>query len=248
MKEFLTTYEMPDYLDRIDIYNSKLMAYYRRQLKCESRGELFMEPLPPKSSFWDKSSPDDNNAFDNKAYSNSLFSGKTSINSGHNSNPFNEHDRIDLTGNNNHLYSNNNNNNEKSTYPKSEIVIPDNHYQKGNEYSNIASNFSNSIPSEPKFAKIDSKYSNDPRFASIGSEPINNSSTSSSSYMSSLGNYLGGFGSVLGPLIRLCLLRSRSSRKASRQRCANTTTPAEQVQRRSPANSRSGRRQRRRCL
>lgn len=200
LKEFLTTYEMPDYLDRVDIYKSKIMAYYRRQLKCESRGELFMEPLPSKSTFWDKSSPDDN-TFDNKAYSNTLFSGKSNINnSGYSSNPFNDNDRIDLTGNNNnHLYSNNSGN-EKSTYPKSEIVIPDNHYQKGNEYSNIASNFSNSIPSEPKFAKIDSKYSNDPRFASIGSEPINNSSSSSTSYISTVGSYLGGFGSVLGKM------------------------------------------------
>ena len=98
LKEFLTTYEMPDYLDRVDIYNSKIMAYYRRQLKCESRGELFMEPLPSKSTFWDKSSPDDN-TFDNKAYSNTLFSGKTSINNpGYSSNPFSDNDRIDLSG------------------------------------------------------------------------------------------------------------------------------------------------------
>ena len=52
LKDFLTTYEIPENLDKKEIYCSNLMNYYRKQLKAESIGQFFMEPLPPKEEFW----------------------------------------------------------------------------------------------------------------------------------------------------------------------------------------------------
>ena len=52
LKDFLITYNMPEDLDKKKIYCSKLMHFYRKQLKAESMGQIFMEPLPPKDEFW----------------------------------------------------------------------------------------------------------------------------------------------------------------------------------------------------
>lgn len=52
LRDFLTTHEMPDNRDKKQIYCSKLMSFYRRQLKAESNGQIFMEPFPSKEEFW----------------------------------------------------------------------------------------------------------------------------------------------------------------------------------------------------
>ena len=186
LQEFLTTNQMPEELDKKDVYSSKLMSYYRRMLKAESKGELFMEPPPPRERWWDPAG-DETILFDNNSsYVNNLFTNKTS---GYSTN----YNNNILTYNNNDYSPPSSFSNNNDSYPKSEIIISDNHYQQAKNYSEIASSFSNKVPSEPKFAKIDPKYQNDSRFASIGSEPI-------SSYSSNSGptSYLYGIGSILG--------------------------------------------------
>ena len=189
LRDFLMKNGMPDELDKKDIYASNLMSYYRRMLKTESKGELFVEPIPPKSRWWEPAGNDQ--SYDNNNYANQLFTGNTSNSFGSSSYSSNydyKPPSSDITGTSN-FYNN------PDSYPKSEIVISDNHYQQAKNYSDVASQFANKIPSEPKFASVNSNYKNDPRFASIGSDP---SSVSSSSSSGGSGSYLYGLGSMLG--------------------------------------------------
>lgn len=99
------------------------------------------------------------------------------------------------------MSNNNNYNNEDNNdvpinmqLSKSEIIINENHYQDTNRYSDLASTFANKIPTKPKFAQINPKNQNDPRYCSIGSDPYNNSTSSSwssSSYWSGVSSLLG---------------------------------------------------------
>ena len=179
LRDFLTTYNMPEDIDKKRIYCSKLMNFYRRQLKAESQGQFFMEPLPPKEEFWAPAT------FEDEAPS--LFDNKNNNN------------------NSNNFFSNNDNflsnltDNEKM--PKNEIIINEDQYEKARHQAEISSTFTNPIPTEPKFKSI-SYSSNDDRFGSVGSEPNFNTSSSSgsSSYSSWFPNsgYLGTVGNILG--------------------------------------------------
>ena len=179
LRDFLTTYNMPEDIDKKKIYCSKLMNFYRRQLKAESQGQFFMEPLPPKEEFWAPAT------FEDEAPS--LFDNKNNNN------------------NSNNFFSNNDNflsnlaDNEKM--PKNEIIINEDQYEKARHQAEISSTFSNPIPTEPKFKSI-SYSSNDDRFGSVGSEPNFNTSSNSenSSYSSWFPNsgYLGTVGNILG--------------------------------------------------
>lgn len=218
LRNFLLSNEMPEYLDKKEIYSSKLMSYYRRMLKVESRNELFMEPMPSKENWWDPANSADlfennsnnsnygNNLFNNNNYNNNNSFGNSSFNNhntGYNNSSksemfnFNENSIPDYSKTSKYSYINNDNNynndysNNNNSFPKSEIIISDDHYQQSR--NNIHSSYSNSSPSEPKFANIDPKYKNDSRFASIGSEPVDSYSTynPSNSYMSTVGNVLG---------------------------------------------------------
>ena len=153
------------------------MNFYRRQLKAESLGQLFMEPLPPKEEFWAPAS------FDDEAPS--LFN--------------------DNNSNKNNFFSTNDNflsnYNENDKFPKNEIIINEDQYEKARHQAEISSTFTNPIPTEPKFKSISSN-NNDERFGSVGSEPNTSSSgnSSSSSYSSWFPNsgYLGTVGNILG--------------------------------------------------
>jgi hypothetical protein len=176
LRDFLTTYNMPEDIDKKRIYCSKLMNFYRKQLKAESIGQIFMEPLPPKEEFWAPATVDDEAP--------SLFN---------NDNP-----------NKNNFFSQNDNflnftENEKM--PKNEIIISEDQYQKARHQAEISSTISNPIPTEPKFRSV-SYNNNDDRFSSVGSEP-NNYSNGSSSYSSWLPNsgYLGTVGNILGSVV-----------------------------------------------
>jgi len=181
LKDFLTTYNMPEDIDKKRIYCSKLMNYYRKQLKAESLGQLFMEPLPPKEEFWAPTN------FEDEAPS--LFN---------NDNP-----------NKNNFFSKNDNNysniSEEQKYPKNEIIINEDQYQKARHQAEISSTISNPIPTEPKFKSV-SYSNNDDRFGSVGSEVNFNSggnSSDSSSYGSWFPNsgYLGTVGNILGTVV-----------------------------------------------
>ena len=157
-------------------------------LKVEAKGELFVEPMPPKSRWWDPAGNEQ--SYDNKNYANQLFSGNTSNNFSTNSysNNYDYKPPSSESSGTTNFYNN------PDSYPKSEMVISDNHYQQAKNYSDVASQFANKIPSEPKFTSVSSNYKNDPRFASIGSDPSSVTSSSSSGGSS----YLYGLGSMLG--------------------------------------------------
>ena len=74
LKNFLISHNMPDYIDKQTIYSSKLMSHYRKMLKCEASGQLFMEPEPPMDKYWELASKEDDNFNNNNNYSNNLFS------------------------------------------------------------------------------------------------------------------------------------------------------------------------------
>ena len=177
LRDFLTTYNMPEDIDKQRIYCSKLMSYYRKQLKAESIGQLFMEPLPPKEEFWAPASSDDEAP--------SIFS---------NNNP-----------NKNNFFSQNDNYlsnlTESQKMPKNEIIISEDQYEQARHQAEISSTISNPIPTEPKFKSV-SYSSNDDRYSSVGSEP-NNSSNGNSSYSSWLpsSGYLGTVGNILGTVV-----------------------------------------------
>ena len=66
LKDFLISNEIPENIDKKEIYCSNIMNYYRKQLKAESIGKFFMEPLPPKEEFWKPSNTEDNLDNNNK--------------------------------------------------------------------------------------------------------------------------------------------------------------------------------------
>ena len=205
LKNFLISHNMPDYIDKQTIYSSKLMSHYRKMLKCEASGQLFMEPEPPMDKYWELASKEDDNFNNNNNYSNNLFSknynnsmfNNTNNNQNKNNNSINI-PNYSSNNNNNYYdsYNNNNNNNDyyRSDFPKREIVINEDQYQKARYYAEQSKNYevNTSIPSEPKFKYTNPIYKNDSRFASIGSEPIDNSAFSSGD------GYLGTFGNILG--------------------------------------------------
>ena len=192
---------MPEFLDKKQIYSSKIMNYYRRMLKAESKGELFAESMPPVEQFWDSGLNDTSNDT-NQATLNNLFSSNKQTQENNypwssSSKPNNPPAYPSWSDNNSEYkipdYSSGSNTSSSDFYPKSEIVINDNHYQQAKSFAESASSYSNKIPSEPKFAQIDPKYKNDSRYASIGSEPMPSSygSSSGGGYLSSVGSFLG---------------------------------------------------------
>ena len=181
LRDFLTTYEMPENIDKKQIYCSKLMHYYRKQLKTESIGQIFMEPLPPKEEFWSQVNSDEE--------SSSLFNN----NKNNNNNSINQ---INNFAKNDIFYSNQFE--EDAKMPKNEIIIGEDQYQKARNQAEIASTFTNPIPTEPKFTSISSDK-NDDRYSSVGSEKNNNNGilSSYSSWFPNSG-YLGTVGNILG--------------------------------------------------
>ena len=177
LKDFLITYGMPDDIDKKQIYCSKLMHFYRRQLKTESMGQIFMEPLPPKEEFWAPLNDEDEPSplFNNNSKKNEIQ--------------------------NNDLFYSNSYDNEDRKISKNEIIISENQYQKARNQAEIASTFTNPIPTQPKFNSISSD-TNDDRYGSVGSEPKNNNNLFNSipSYSSWFPNsgYLGTVGNILG--------------------------------------------------
>ena len=169
---------MPEDIDKKSIYCSKLMNYYRKQLKAESLGQFYMEPLPPREEFWAPAS------FDDQAPS--LFN--------------------DNNPNKNNFFSQNDNYlsnlSEKDRMPKNEIIINEDQYEKARHRAEISSTFSNPIPTEPKFKSV-SYNQNDDRFGSVGSEPNSSSNSGQSSYGSWMPNsgYLGTVGNILGSVV-----------------------------------------------
>ena len=51
LKTFLEQNNIPQNIDKKTLYNSKIMVYYRKQLKAEAEGELLLDQLPSKEEF-----------------------------------------------------------------------------------------------------------------------------------------------------------------------------------------------------
>ena len=183
LREFLTTYDMPENIDKKQIYCSKLMNFYRRQLKSEANGQIFMEPLPPREEFWSQLNSEDEPS--------PLFNNNSNINTNIN---FNTSPKTDM------FYSNNYENDDRP-FSKNELIINEDQYQKARNQAEIASTFSNPIPTEPKFTSVNSDK-NDDKYGSVGSEPNNNSKafSSFSTYRSWFpdSGYIGTVGNILG--------------------------------------------------
>lgn len=175
LKDFLINYEMPENLDKKRIYCSKLMSFYRRQLKAESLGQLFMEPLPPKEEFWAPLDED---------LESQIFN--TNKKSDNNNNNF-------FSSNDNYL----SNKPEYDKMPKNEIIISEDQYEKARRQAEISEKISNPIPSEPKFSSVSSS-NKDARYGSVGSDPVNNSGGGYFSGIIGNSGYLGTVGNILG--------------------------------------------------
>jgi hypothetical protein len=180
LKEFLITYNMPEDIDKKKIYCSKLMHFYRKQLKAESMGQIFMEPLPPKEEFWAPMNFEDEapSLFNNNSKTNNFFS---------------QNDNYFSTANLS----------DESKMPKNEIIINEDQYQKARNQAEISSKISAPIATEPKFKSIAPINNNDDKYGSVGSEPSFNNSSSSSSYSSWMpkSGYLGTVGNILGTVV-----------------------------------------------
>ena len=152
------------------------MSFYRRQLKAESLGKIFMEPLPPKEEFWAPLDED----MDNRLFST-------------NKNNYNDNNNF-FSSNDNYLV----NKPDYDKVPKNEIIISEDQYEKARRQAEISEKFSNPIPSQPKFSSVSSN-TNDERYGSIGSEPVNNNNggwnlsgiVGNSGYLGTVGNILG---------------------------------------------------------
>ena len=124
LTDFLKYCGIPRTLPKKQLYNSKILNFYRKLLKAEANNEILSQEMPGKREMLD-------------AYN------------------YKESD------------SSNNFNTMK-------INISDNHYKN---YSSVSSddNGNKYNNSNNKFTSISSSYGNDSRFASVSSEPINNS-------------------------------------------------------------------------
>ena len=185
LKEFLITYNMPEDLEKKKIYCSKLMHYYRKQLKAESMGQIYMEPLPPKEEFWAPMNFEDEvpSLFNSNSKTNNFFS-------------------------NNDNYFSNVNLKEDEKMPKNEIIINEDQYQKARHQAEISSKISSPIATEPKFKSTGSISSNDEKYGSVGSDPhyssfSSNNNSGGSSFSSWIPNsgYLGTVGNILGTVV-----------------------------------------------
>ena len=179
LKDFLITYNMPEDIDKKKIYCSKLMHFYRKQLKAESMGQIFMEPLPPKEEFWAPMNFEDEapSLFNNNSKTNNFFS---------------QNDNFFSTANLS----------EDVKMPKNEIIINEDHFQKARHQAEISSQISAPIATEPKFKPMASISSNEDKYGSVGSEPnfSNNNNSSYSSWFPNSG-YLGTVGNILGTVV-----------------------------------------------
>ena len=172
LKTFLENNNVPKNIDKKTLYNSKIMIYYRKQLKAEAEGELLLEQLPPKEEFWEmyQENNDDSN---NNLNLNQI-------------NDFN-------TGSNDNLvYYDNDENNQFVNghlvdYPKSSISINEDQYSLAKEKKVLENKLQNSV------LKKDSLLSDseEPKFSSVGSENesfSNNSIFQNSGYIETIGS------------------------------------------------------------
>ena len=165
LKTFLGQNNIPQNVDKKTLYNSKIMVYYRKQLKAEAEGELLLEQLPPKEEFL------------------------SSYNENTNDN-INQKDDNFKTNENFVFYDNDTNNQfvdgHLIDYPKSSIAINEVDYTIAKEKKILENKLENSILKKDSLLN-DEK---DPKFSSISNEneSDNDSLFENSGYIGTIGN------------------------------------------------------------
>ena len=181
LKLFLEKYNVPKNLEKKQLYNSKLMVFYRKQLKSEADGELLLDQLPPKEEFWD-SYQDNNNT------NNNLDSINLNINTNMNINQIKD----DLNKNENYATFDNNINKQfidghLIDYPKSSITIDEEQYTIAKEKKILEDKLENSVLKKDSLLNEDK----DPKYSSVSSDNDNENNSSlfqNSGYIGTIGN------------------------------------------------------------
>ena len=176
LKNFLENHNVPKNIEKSSLYNSKIMFYYRNQLKAEALGEVLLDQLPPKEEFWISYEENNNDGLNiNNTETNSQRS-KINNNLNHNEN---------FT-----LYDNDKEpefiNGNLIDYPKNNIDIDKELYSSAKQGKH---------QSEESINKTDTLLTieDDPKYSSISNENNNNNNNNSFTINS---GYLGTIGSI----------------------------------------------------
>ena len=193
LKQFLEDNDVPKNIDKKTLYHSKLMVYYRKKLKAEADGELLLDQLPPKEEFW-QSYEDDNNINIESNNGNSNININLNINN-LNDNKINDNLNINENDNRNVVFYDNDNENQFVDgriidYPKSSIIINEEHYAIAKEKKELIEKLENSVL---KKGSLLEDYKDDPKFDSVssdGNSELNSSFFQNSGYIGTIGNII----------------------------------------------------------
>ena len=193
LRTFLEENDVPQSIDKKTLYHSKLMVYYRKKLKAEAEGELLLDQLPPKEEFWQSYEEDNNINIDSN-------NGNTNLNQNLNINNLNDNnanDNLNINENDNRnivFYDNDNENQFVDgriiDYPKSSIIINEEHYAIAKEKKILEEKLENSVL---KKGSLLEDYKDDPKFDSVSSD--DNSELNSSFFQNS--GYIGTIGNII---------------------------------------------------
>ena len=168
LKTFLGENNIPQNIDKKTLYNSKVMVYYRKQLKAQAEGELLLEQLPPKEEFLN-------------SYNENYNMSNTNIN---------QIDNNFKTNENLVFYDNDTNNQfidgHLIDYPKSSIAINEEDYTIAKEKKILENKLENSVLKKESLLNVEK----DPKFSSISNENEieNDSLFENSGYIGTISN------------------------------------------------------------
>ena len=190
LKLFLENYNVPKNIGKKELYNSKLMVYYRKKLKAEAEEDLLIDQLPPKEEFWDSYQDNNINIFNNNSQSNNI-NVNLNINSiNNNENQINNNSEK----NDNYISYDDDKENQFINdhlldYPQSSIKIDEVQYNIAKEKKKLEEKMENSVLKRDSI----SSEEKDPKFSSFSSDNANtndNTSIQSSGYIGTVGNIL----------------------------------------------------------
>jgi hypothetical protein len=169
------------------------MVYYRKKLKAEAEGELLLDQLPPKEEFLE-SYEDDNNINSESNNGKSNIDLNLNINN-LNDNKVNDILNINENENRNIVFYDNDNENQFVggriiDYPKSSIIINEEHYAIAKENKIMTEKLENSVL---KKGSLLEDYKDDPKFDSVssdGNSDLNSSFFQNSGYIGTIGNII----------------------------------------------------------
>jgi hypothetical protein len=193
LKTFLEENDVPQSINKRKLYHSKLMVYYRKKLKAEAEGELLLDQIPPKEEFWE-SYEDDNNINIESNNGKSNIDINLNINK-LNSNKANDNFNTNENENRNIVFYDNDNENQFVDghildYPKSSIIINEEHYAIAKENKIMTEKLENSVL---KKGSLLEDYKDDPKFDSVssdGNSELNSSFFQNSGYIGTIGNII----------------------------------------------------------